>query len=93
MTITVEIPPQAEAKLRQQARARGLTLDAFLTTIIADQAAAMDDLKSIDSVGPEVNSRTEPLMISSIPFRFRRESAKVRCGARTGRRIRGPRRR
>jgi len=27
MTITVEIPAEAEAKLRQQAKARGLTLD------------------------------------------------------------------
>ena len=52
MRITVEIPPEAEAKLRLQAKARGLTLDAFLRTIIADQAAAMDILKPIDSVGP-----------------------------------------
>jgi len=50
--ITVEIPPEAEVKLRQQAKARGLTLDAFLTTIIADQAAAMDICNSIDSVCP-----------------------------------------
>jgi hypothetical protein len=52
MTITVEILLKWERKLRRQAKARGLTLEAFLTTIIANQAAAMDILKSTDSVGP-----------------------------------------
>jgi hypothetical protein len=51
VTITVEISPEAEARLRQQAKAKGLTLDAFLRTIIAHQAAVTDVLKSIDSVG------------------------------------------
>ena len=50
MTITAEIPSGSEAPPASEAR--GLTLDAFLTTIIANQAAAMDILKSTDSVGP-----------------------------------------
>jgi hypothetical protein len=41
MTITLELPPEAEASLVAQARARGLSLDAFLRTIISTQAAAV----------------------------------------------------
>jgi hypothetical protein len=40
MTITLELPPETEASLLAQARARGLSLDTFLKTIITNQAAA-----------------------------------------------------
>lgn len=40
MTITLELPPETEASLSAQAVARGLTLDAYLRSIIAQQVAA-----------------------------------------------------
>jgi hypothetical protein len=46
MTITLELPPEAEAKLVAQTKARGLSLDAFLRTIITTQAA-MEPAKSV----------------------------------------------
>ena len=46
MTITLELPPEAEAKLVAQAKARSLSLDAFLRTLIT-QAAAMESVKSV----------------------------------------------
>jgi hypothetical protein len=46
MTITLELSPEDAAKLVAQAKARGLSLDAFLRTIITAQAAAMESLKS-----------------------------------------------
>jgi hypothetical protein len=46
MTITLELPPETEASLVAQAKARGLSLDVFLRTIIATQAAAIDLVKS-----------------------------------------------
>jgi hypothetical protein len=42
MTITLELPPETEATLVAQAEARGLSLDAFLQTIITTQAAALE---------------------------------------------------
>ena len=47
MTIKPEIPPDAEANLAAQAKARGLSLDAFLRTIITNQAAAMEPATSV----------------------------------------------
>jgi hypothetical protein len=44
MTITLDLPPEAEAKLAAQAKARGLALDAFLRTIITTQDA-MESVK------------------------------------------------
>ena len=41
MTIILELPPETQAALIAQAKARGLSLDAFLQTIITTQAAAM----------------------------------------------------
>lgn len=41
MTITLELPPETEANLVEQAKARGVSLDVFLQTIIATQAAAV----------------------------------------------------
>ncbi len=53
MTITVELPPEAEANLAAQAKARGLSLDAFLRSIIATQAAAMESVKSAQALPSE----------------------------------------
>lgn len=50
MTITLELPPETEASLNSQARARGLTLDEFLKMIIADQAAAAESVKALSSL-------------------------------------------
>lgn len=54
MTITLELPPETEARLLAQATARGLSLDAFVKTIIASQAAA-------ESVKPLGNLECEDL--------------------------------
>lgn len=53
MTITLDLPPEAEASLAAQARARGLSLDAFLRTIITTQAAAMEPVKSVRALPRE----------------------------------------
>ncbi|MGA1995718.1 MAG: hypothetical protein ABSH45_08055 [Bryobacteraceae bacterium] len=50
MTITLELPPDAEANLAAQARSRGLSLDAFLRTIIAAHAAAMEPVKPAQTI-------------------------------------------
>ena len=53
MTITLELPPEAEANLVAQAKARGLSLDAFLRTIITTQAAAPESVKSVQPLPRE----------------------------------------
>jgi hypothetical protein len=53
MTITVDLPPEAEAKLVAQAKARGLSLDAFLRSIITIQAAAMESVTSVQALPRE----------------------------------------
>ena len=50
MTITLELPPEAGANLVAQAKARGLSLDAFLRTIIATQAAAAEPVRSVQAI-------------------------------------------
>ena len=50
MTITLELPPETEASLLAQAKARGLSLDAFVRTILADQAAAAAVVKPLESL-------------------------------------------
>jgi hypothetical protein len=45
MTITLDLTPETEASLLAQAEARGLSLDAFLKTIITNQAAAAKSIK------------------------------------------------
>jgi hypothetical protein len=50
MTIILELPPETEAKLVAQAEARGLSLDAFLRTIITTQAAAVESVKSVQAI-------------------------------------------
>jgi hypothetical protein len=50
MTITLELPPEAEANLVAQAKARGLSLDAFVKTIVANQAAAAASVKPLETL-------------------------------------------
>ena len=45
MTITLELPPETEACLAAQARSRGLSLDAYLQTVIVKQATANESVK------------------------------------------------
>jgi hypothetical protein len=60
MTITIEIPPETEAVLLAQAASRGLSLDAFVRSILALQAttasvpAAKIEEKDIDQMIDEV---------------------------------------
>lgn len=53
MTITLELPPEAGANLIAQAKARGLSLDACLTTVIATQAGEAPQRRVISA--QEVN--------------------------------------
>ena len=57
MTITLELPPEAEANLVAQAKARGLSLDAFLRTLITTQAAAMESVRSVQPLPREGEER------------------------------------
>ncbi len=50
MTILLELPPETEATLAAQAKSRGLSLDAFLKTIITMQAAVMEPAGSVDAL-------------------------------------------
>jgi hypothetical protein len=50
MTITLNLPPETEQTLLAQAKARGLTLDAFLQTIITNQAAAAEAIKPLENL-------------------------------------------
>ena len=42
MTITLELPPETEASLLAQAKARGMPLHAFLKALIVNQAGPAD---------------------------------------------------
>jgi len=53
MTLTLELTPETEAKLAAQAEARGLSLDAFLRTIITTQAATMESVKPVQALPRE----------------------------------------
>jgi hypothetical protein len=48
VTITLELPPETEANLVAQAKARGLSLDAFLKTIITTHAAVVEPAKVVE---------------------------------------------
>jgi hypothetical protein len=52
MKITLELPPETETSLLAQAEARGLTLDAYLQTVIANQAAT-ESITSSQNPSPE----------------------------------------
>jgi hypothetical protein len=56
MTITLELPPETEMSLLAQAEARGLTLDAYLQTVIANQAAATESVKVLQNPLAEEDS-------------------------------------
>ena len=74
MTITLELPPEAEANLVAKAKARGLSLDAFLRTIITTQAAAMEAVKPVQSLTQE-----EEELDRAIDELLRRSSDSVRA--------------
>jgi len=50
MTITLDLAPEAEASLLAQAEARGLPLEEFLQTIIANQALSTEGMKPVGSL-------------------------------------------
>jgi hypothetical protein len=70
MIITLELPPEAEANLVAQAKARGLSLDAFVRTIITTQAAAIDAVKPVQSLTQEEEELDNRRAFSTL-FRFR----------------------
>ncbi|HXP85265.1 MAG TPA: hypothetical protein VN841_11125 [Bryobacteraceae bacterium] len=47
MTITLELQPETEASLLAQAQARGLSLDAYLRSIIISQAASAETARAL----------------------------------------------
>lgn len=49
MTITLELPPGTEISLLAQAEAQGLTLDAYLQIVIANQVAATESVKVLQN--------------------------------------------
>jgi len=53
MTITLELPLEIEADITAQAKARGLSLDAFLRAIITAQAGALEPVKSAQTLPGE----------------------------------------
>lgn len=68
MTITLELPPDAEAGLAAQAKARGLSLDDLLRTIIA--TAAMESVESaptLPSQGEELD-RVIDQLFDTVPI-------------------------
>jgi hypothetical protein len=57
--ITLELPPETEARLLAQAKSRGLSLEYYLQTVIAAQSAddpdrAIDDLFDTVAIPPGV---------------------------------------
>jgi hypothetical protein len=74
MTITLELPPEVEADITAQAKARGLSLDAFLQAIITTQAAALGPVKSAQALSRESEDPDcARLTRSSTQFRSRLE--------------------
>ena len=63
MTITLDLPPEAEASLLAQAEACGLTLDAFVKTVIASQAAtgSPKPLETLPRQGEELDRAIDEL--------------------------------
>jgi hypothetical protein len=64
MTITLELPPETEASLLAQARTRGLSLDDFVKTIIANQAAIAASMKPLETLplrGEELDGAIDEL--------------------------------
>jgi hypothetical protein len=48
MTIILELPPETEASLAAQATAQGVSLAAFVQSIITMHAAAMDSVTAVE---------------------------------------------
>jgi hypothetical protein len=64
MTITLDLRPETEQSLLAQAKARGVSLDAFLQTIISNHAAAIETTMPSESLprqGEEVNRSIDEL--------------------------------
>ena len=57
MTITLKLPPETEVSLLAQAEARGLTLDAYLQTVIVNQAAieSVKPVRSLPRAGEDLD--------------------------------------
>jgi len=77
VTITVRLDPELESRLSAQARAAGISLDAYLHTVI-EQAAAVDSRPEVSQDEFEAGLRTlaegsERLPILP-PEAYRRES-------------------
>ena len=66
MIITLELPPETEASLFAQAEARGLTLDAYLQTVIENQAAteSAKPLQSLPTGGEDLDQAIDELFDS-----------------------------
>jgi hypothetical protein len=61
MTITLDLPSEAFASLAAQAKDRGLSIDAFLQTIIATQAAVIESAQPIPREGEESDRAIDDL--------------------------------
>jgi len=61
MTITIELAAETQATLSAQASARGLSLDAFLNSIIANQANAVDLISPPDIEEPNPDARVDEI--------------------------------
>jgi len=59
MTITIELASDTEAALAAQASARGLSLEAFLNSIIESQATAMDLISPPDTEEPKPDATVD----------------------------------
>ena len=73
MRITLELAPEAEASLVAQAKARGLSLEAFLQTIITTRAAAIESVKSVQALPPGGKERDWEIdelfaVVKTIPY-------------------------
>jgi hypothetical protein len=47
MTITLKLPPETEASLLAQAKARGVSLDDFLKSLIVNQAGSAETAEKL----------------------------------------------
>jgi hypothetical protein len=63
MTITLELTPETEAKLTLEASARGLSLDAFLQSIITTQAAALELAKPDPALSSDIDEIFDTVQI------------------------------
>lgn len=57
MTITLNLSPETEQTLLAQAKARGLSLEFFLQTLLATHAAAAEAMKPLEDLPREGEDR------------------------------------